>query len=218
MSSDSRWLPRRAERAWLWLAVAALHALLLFTLRDALLPQGRGKPPVDAPSLTVRLMPPPLLPRSAPAARVASAAKPSAPHAVASTPPAEQAAPQPGPQSTGQAITSAAITTPAAVATPASAAASRPLDLRRALAAPARPTLRDQMLNDPRSNSPPVTVESRVATVAGSIDISTERMDDTRTRVRQRGKCIEVHASRNAQLDPYNQSVAPTPKVVKPSC
>ena len=78
--------------------------------------------------------------------------------------------------------------------------------------------MREQMLNDPRSNSPTATVESRVATVAGSVDISTERMDDTRMRVRQRGKCIEVHVSRNAQLDPYNQSVAPTPKAIKPSC
>ena len=78
--------------------MAALHALLLFALRSALLPQGRGKPPADAPSLAVRLMPPPLLPRSAPAGRVAPAAKPPAPRAVASTPPAEQAAPHPGPQ------------------------------------------------------------------------------------------------------------------------
>ena len=74
------------------------------------------------------------------------------------------------------------------------------------------------MLNDRRSNSPTATVESRVATVAGSVDISTERMDDTRMRVRQHGKCIEVHVSRNAQLAPYNQSVAPTPKAIKPSC
>ena len=220
MSSDSKWLARRAERAWLWLAVAGLHALLLFTLRGALLPQERGKPVADAPTLAVRLIPLPQWPLSSPAERLLPATKPPAPRAVASTPPAEQAAPQPEPQSTGQAITSASISPPAAVATPASAPASRPLDLRLspALAAPARPTLREQMLNDPRSNSPAVTVESRVAAVAGSVDISTERMDDTRTRVRQRGGCIEVHVARNAQLDPYNQSVAHTPRAIKPTC
>lgn len=210
-------MPRRTERAWLWLAVAALHGLLLFALRDALLPTWRGALPADATPLAVRLIrlaPLPLSPRVETARPPARA---TAPRAVASSPPAVQLEPlSPATQAVGQAITAS----PIAAAMPASAPASRPLDLRpsRALALPAKPTLRDQMLNDPRSNSPTTTVESRVAAVAGSVDMSTERLDDTRTRVRQRGKCIEVHVSRNAQLDPYNQSVAPTPKAIKPSC
>ena len=78
--------------------------------------------------------------------------------------------------------------------------------------------MRDQMLNDPRANSPKATIETRVAAVAGTSELVEEVMDATRRRVRQNGHCIEVHVSRNAQIDPYNQSVRPTPKLVKPSC
>ena len=78
--------------------------------------------------------------------------------------------------------------------------------------------MRDQMLNDPRANSAPTTVESRVAAVAGTPDLVEEHLDATRTRFRRNGKCIEVHVSRNAQVDPWNQSHLPTPKQVKPEC
>lgn len=209
-------IPRRSERAGLWLAVAALHGLLLFTLRDSLLPRGRDAPAAHAMPLALRLIalpqapPPPALTRPATAQR---------PPRERSPPTVTFTLPRAEPQPTGQAITLAPIAEPSAPSA-ASAPASRALDLspRRALAVPARPTMRDQMLNDPRSNSPSGTIESRVAAVAGSVDMSAERMDDNRLRVRQRGKCIEVHGSRNAQLDPYNQSVSPTPKAIKPSC
>lgn len=121
----------------------------------------------------------------------------------------------------GQAITLA----PPAVDAPTPAAPapdpSVKLDLtlpRRAAAASAPRSMREQLLSDPRSNTPRATVESRVAAVAGSVDIVEERMDATRMRVKQRGGCVEVHVSRNAQIDPFNQSVSPTPKIVKPSC
>ena len=78
--------------------------------------------------------------------------------------------------------------------------------------------MHDQMLNDPRSNTPRATVESRIANVAGTDAMLEERMDATRTRVKRRSRCIEVHVSRNAQIDPWNQSVRPTPKLVKPDC
>lgn len=193
--------------------MAVLHGLLFVMLRDALQPRWRDAPAPDAPPLAVRLiaLPPPVPPRAAAQpVTVQPLARERAPPAVQFTLPRAE------PQPTGPTITAAPIAEPLA----ASAPTRRALDLSppRALAAPARPTLRDQVLNDPRSNSPPVTIESRVAAVAGSVDMTTERMDDTRLRVRQHGKCIEVHVSRNAQIDPYNQSVAPTPKAIKPSC
>lgn len=48
---------RRAERAWLWLAVVGVHALLLLALRSSLLPHSRDEAPA-APSLplVVRLI------------------------------------------------------------------------------------------------------------------------------------------------------------------
>ena len=78
--------------------------------------------------------------------------------------------------------------------------------------------MHDQMLNDPRSNTPRATVESRIASLAGTPEMNEEAMDATRRRARQNGRCIEVHISRNAQIDPWNQSVRPTPKLVKPDC
>ena len=78
--------------------------------------------------------------------------------------------------------------------------------------------MKDQVLNDPRANSPRRTVETRVADVSGTNAMTEERMDDTKTRFRQNGACIEVHVSRDAQTHPWNQNHSPTPKLVKPSC
>jgi hypothetical protein len=79
-------------------------------------------------------------------------------------------------------------------------------------------SIKDRLLNDPRSNSPRATLETRVAGVAGTVELVEERMDATRLRVKQRGACVEVHVSRDAQTNPWNQSHSPTPKIVKPSC
>jgi hypothetical protein len=107
-------------------------------------------------------------------------------------------------------------------ALPPTAAASTPpaldLTLPSAVAAPRSPSMRDQSLNDPRSNTPRASVESRIAALNGPDRWEAEPMDATRTRWRRNGKCIEVHVARNAQIDPYNQSFSPTPKLVKPDC
>jgi hypothetical protein len=76
----------------------------------------------------------------------------------------------------------------------------------------------DQMFNNPRSNSPQATLETRVADVAGSVDMVEAHMEATRLRVRQCGSCIEVRVSRAAQIKPWNQSHSPTQKIVNPSC
>ena len=206
-------MSRRAGRACLWLAVVGVHALLLLALRSSLLPRPRDEAPA-APSvpLVVRLIA--TLPAIPTAKLPAASQLPQAPRARAPV----LALPS---TVVGQAITLA----PPAVDAPPSAApvpdTSVKLDLtlpRRAAAASAPRSMREQLLSDPRSNTPRATVESRVAAVAGSVDIVEERMDATRMRVKQRGGCVEVHVSRNAQIDPFNQSVSPTPKIVKPSC
>lgn len=204
---------RRAERMCLWLAVVGVHALLLLALRSSLLPRQRSDAPT-APSV-------PLVVRLIATLPAAPAAQPAAAEPRLPSPRVRATALAPPSAAIGQAITLA----PPAVDAP-SPAASVPdpgikLDLslpRRAAAASAPRSMREQMLNDPRSNTPRATLESRVATVAGSVELVEERMDATRMRVKQRGGCVEVHVSRNAQIDPFDQSVAPTPKVVKPSC
>ncbi len=103
---------------------------------------------------------------------------------------------------------------------PASSAAPVRLELAlpRASAATAQRSMYEQMLNDPRANSQTPTVESRVTAVSGTTAMTEERMDENKARFRQNGQCIEVHVSRDAQTNPWNQSHSPTPKIVKPSC
>lgn len=203
----------RVERAGLWLVVAGVHALLLLALRESTQPRPRGEAPVaQRAPLVVRLIA--ALPRPATPAAKPPATRPplQAPHARASTVEPPRAA-------LGQAITLAPPAPDGAAPAASVPRAAAKLDLGlppRVAGASAPRSMREQMLNDPRSNSPRATVESRVAAVAGSVDIVEERMDATRMRVRQRGACVEVHVSRNAQIDPFNQSVSPTPKIVKP--
>lgn len=207
-------LPGRAEPAWLWLAVACLHGLLLLALRDELVPRQRDAATTSAaPPLVVRVIAHVPVPVPVPTATPAVAARP-----VAQAVPPRLPAPEPRIGAVGQAITAAPMVAEAPPA--ASAPDTQPLNLGvpRAVAVPARPSMRDQMINDPRSNSAHATVESRVAAVVGTDVLVEERMDATRKRVRQHGQCVEVHESRAAQIDPFNQSVSPTPKLVKPSC
>jgi len=217
-------LPGRVERVWLWLAVASLHGLLLLAVRDALLPrQPDAATTSAAPPLVVRVIVP--VPVPVPVrVPVPSAAPPDATRPVAQAAPPRRPPAEPRIEAVravgevGQAITAAPMVAEASPA--ASAPDTQPLNVSvpRAIAVPAQPSMRDQMINDPRSNSARATVESRVAAVAGTDVLVEERMDATRTRVRQRGQCVEVHESRAAQLDPWNQSHSPTPKIVKPSC
>jgi hypothetical protein len=202
-------MPRRAERAALAAIVLLLHLLLWWAWPRSLPPE-RGTPPdaaAQAP-LSVRLL------KAGPAP-----APPAAPQATAA--PARTAAPRaPASPSPALAITVEPTAPPAAA--PAETAASAPrqleLTLPSAVASPRSPSLRDQWRSDPRSNTPRASVESRIAALNGPDHWEAEPMDATRTRWRRNGKCIEVHVARNAQIDPYNQSVSPTPKVVKPYC
>ncbi len=201
---------RWTERGPVVVLVLLAHVALLWAWRFAATTAPRERAAVEPRNVTVlrlieaRPQQPAAQPTRAPAAPRSpiTVSRPSPPRPDAAAP----AAPQ-------------AITLPAE----AEAAASAPpraldLSLPRAEAAPAQRTMKEQLRNDPRTNSPRASIESRVAAVAGSSAMTEERMDDTVTRVRQNGKCIEVHVSRDAQTQPWNQSHSPTPKIVKPSC
>jgi hypothetical protein len=192
--------------------VAGLHGLLLLALGDTLLPRLRDNAaPATPQPMVLHLIAP--LPSAAPV---------EAPRAV-TQPTVQVRSPRASRVEPGMAPVGPAITAePTSAETPpaASAPAAQPLNLSlpRAIAMPPQPSLRDQMFNDRRSNTPHATIETRVADVAGTVDMVEERMDATRLRVKQRGSCIEVHESRDAQINPWNQSHSPTPKIVKPSC
>lgn len=203
-------MPQRAERWVLAAVVLLLHLLLWWAWPRGTALQRGALPatPSQAP-LSVRLLAPDPLPPEQPLPPAAStAARPMVPRTATT---AGQSGPRPS------AITAApaeSITAP-----PPVAAASQPkaldVTLPSAVASPRSSSLRDQWLNDPRSNTPRASVESRIAAMNGPDRWQAEPMDATRTRWRRNGKCIEVHVARNAQIDPYNQSFSPTPKAVK---
>jgi hypothetical protein len=200
-------MPRRVERAALAAAVLLLH-LLLWSAWPNPPARVRGSSSAAQAPLSVRLLTPDPAPvqRNEPQAAIAPG-RSAAPRAAA--------LPQ-----RALAITAAPEAEPAAAPPAPAASAPRDLDLRlpSAVASPRSPSLREQTLNDPRSNTPRASVESRIAALNGPDRWEAEPMDATRTRWRRNGKCIEVHVARNAQIDPYNQSFSPTPKAVKPSC
>jgi hypothetical protein len=201
-------MPRRAERAVLVALVLLLHGLLWWAW-----PRGpaheRGTPrDAAAPApLSVSLLAPD--PAPAPTATPQAA-----------TAPRRTAAPRAPARASPTLAITVEPTAPPAVTPAQAASAPRELELTlpSAVASPRSPSLRDQWRNDPRSNTPRATVESRIAALNGPDRWEAEPMDATRTRWRRNGKCIEVHVARNAQIDPYNQSFSPTPKLVKPDC
>jgi hypothetical protein len=199
--------PRRVERAALAATVLLLH-LLLWSAWPHQPARVRGSSSAAQAPLSVRL----LTLDPAPAPRT----KPQA-----TTAPARSAAPRAAARPQQEVAIMAAPETGPAAAPPALAASSpRDLDLRlpSAVASPRSPSLREQTLTDPRSNTPRASVESRIAALNGPDRWEAEPIDATRTRWRRNGKCIEVHVARNAQIDPYNQSFSPTAKAVKPGC
>lgn len=78
---------------------------------------------------------------------------------------------------------------------------------------------RNPALSDPRSNTPPRTLESRIADATGG-EWTEERtsdnralvvgaLGDRRTVMRRGDTCVEVFRSRIADQDPFNANVAP---------
>ncbi len=99
----------------------------------------------------------------------------------------------------------------------ASAAARTPalrLSLPRGAAGPRNPAL-----DDPRANTRSHGLEARLAATLGGADgpITEERLSDGTLRLRRGSRCVLVRPSRQAQIDPFNESISPKARGVE-SC
>ncbi len=100
---------------------------------------------------------------------------------------------------------------------PASAPLS--LDLPKGLTTGSTPGGRapaHQALNEPRANSARPTVESRIADAVGSESQTEEYRGDGVYRYRKGSSCIDMLPNRAGQLDPFDASVGPKPRSIKP--
>lgn len=172
----------------------------------------RSAPPQPAAPLVVRLLP--AEPVQRPAVRVAVRAAATTPIAQIHRPAAARAP---------QAITlppepaAAPASAPTTAVPPEPPGAPAPLNLALPNAASAPGWRRHPGLDDPRANTARATLESRIAGAThGDERWLEERLDDDRMRFRRGSTCIEVHRTRDAQLDPFNQSVRPTPRMGRP--
>lgn len=87
------------------------------------------------------------------------------------------------------------------------------------LSLPARqaPSLVEQARSDPRIHAAPLSSGERFAQQVGTDQtVHEERRGEGRWRVRQGTGCVDLKTSRAAQLDPYRESVMPSPKLVDP--
>ena len=111
-----------------------------------------------------------------------------------------------------------AITLPPLVEAPRTAATTRAtaLDLRLPRAASGVPPPSAQATTDPRSNSARKSFGDVLAGTLGSDDRWTEEhRGDGRLRVRKGARCVDVRPARGAELNPFDQSVRPTARLVE---
>jgi hypothetical protein len=206
-------LRRRARRATLF-AVLGLH-LLGYLLLQHLLPGLRltATVPWRAP-LQVWLLdsePRPAQPgrrdQPAPAVRPAQRIRPASPPEPSALPSAAPVQPQ--------AITAPELAAPQTTggnAAPAASGPPAPLDLRLPPGALQGWRERNPALDDARSNSARATLEDRIgAAMDGAADWTEERIDQDHIRFRHGHRCLDVHRSRDEQLDSFNRSVSPKP-------
>lgn len=211
-----------------WLArgfVVALHAAALLALWL------HRPPPLAEPGerrfTTVRLVAPER-PRLPPPDRPRPVAAPLRSGPVVLPPVINPDAPRP------DNIPTAPATTPAPPVAPADEPPRTTLRLTlppgyAASANAARNAARDLALSDPRSNTPRLTLEDRIADATGGAGAWVEEpkdnhalvvgaLGDRRTVMRRGNTCVEVFRSRIADSDPFNNSVAPrtVPMVGKP--
>jgi hypothetical protein len=203
-----------SQRTGLALLVAGLHALLLLGAWRLQAWQDRGPPPVAQAPLIVWLpgapRPPapslPPTPTRPPAAGVKRPAPvgPAQPQAI-TLPPVEPAAP-------------AAAPDPAPPSAGSPAPAPAPLNLAlpsagRGASAPWRRS--NPALDDPRSNTPKPTLESRIAAALGGSDQITEfRMEDGSVRFKRGNSCVIARPNRASTLDPFNASAQQRPRLL----
>ncbi len=215
--------PKRPTRpASLALLVLALHALLLAGAWRLQAWQDRGPaapaqaplivwlPGAPRPALPAAKPPEqPEQPQAAPAQR-APATPPRAlrePQAI--TWPASPA--EPGLDAVAQPPVSAAPAVPA----PAAAGPVPPLNLALPRGASAPWRGRNPALDDPRSNTPPPTLESRIAKALGGVDgIQEFRLEDGSVRFKRGNNCVIARPNRAGALDPFNASAQIRPRLL----
>ena len=74
---------------------------------------------------------------------------------------------------------------------------------------------RNPALDDPRSNSPKPTLESRIAAALGGNDQITEyRLEDGSVRLKRGNSCVVVRPNRASALDPFNGSAQTRPRLL----
>lgn len=209
-------MPIRPERprriAAVLVGVALLHGLALWMLTRR--PPAPTATPRTAVSLRIvvpvpprRVDPPPAEPPAATAAQRTDRATPRRAAPPAAAAPEPTAEPQPvGPQ----AITVAPPAPPASTPEP-----PLNLDLPRRASAGLAP--RNPALGDPRANTPQRGFGEGLAAALGSDERRVEEArGEGRLRIRQGRDCVDVRVARNTGLDPFNQSIRPSPKLVEP--
>ncbi len=201
---DHRWIAR--------IAVAALHLGLLAAL-------WMHKPPSfgehdDRRYTTVRLIAPPA-PRPPPPPAAPKLEAPRETSRPAIPPPGAGIAPQPAPETAPPAITPPAVT---ATAEPPRTTLRLTLPPGYAASSAAA---RNPALSDPRSNTPRVTLEDRIADATGGAGAWVEESSgenraqsvgaqgDHRTVMRRGNTCVEIFRSRISDTDAFNGNVAP---------
>lgn len=202
------------------LLVLGLHALALLGLSQAY----RQRPPPNArassASLELRLLAPRPESRQQPPTTITLAPPPrpelAAPLTPPDTPPQPTADASPGAPSSMRLLADGAPAAPAASASAASAATPLKLDLPRG-ALQAADSMAAQATRDPRSNSPRLSVEARIAAALGGGTITEERLLDGRLRMRNgRGGCVLLEQPRVAQLNPMDERWRNQPWTAKP--
>lgn len=208
---------RPARRPHLLLAVLLGHGLLVLGLLQAARPAGRSPAAANPVTAWLRWISAPAPVPAAVAARPADARTATRPTPPRPTiPAAVEAAPITPAVATPLALPAEGL--PAPAAEPASTPKPAPLDLpwrRPRTAASAPPTAGDLLRNDPRQ-PPPLTRDERLARALGT-DTTTheEVLDGGMRRFRSGRGCVETRPTRAAQLDPFSQSVRPTPQLVE---
>jgi hypothetical protein len=209
---------RPPARGWGWLVAVLLHAGLLWL--------GWTWSAAPAPGPATPAVVWWQLPLNATTQAHTALAAPERPRAA--LPPPVSAAPMPtatprradGATEGTQALQAAALPDvgtgaghlPAAAASAASAPLK--LDLPRRPPRGAREASLGEALNDPRSNSPVKTVESRIAAVTGDGRVTVEDLGDGRKRYRQGARCIETRPFRGNQIAPFNAGLRTAPDMV----
>ncbi|WP_320421649.1 hypothetical protein [Roseateles agri] len=203
-------MPRTRPARWLLLLPLALaHLLLALWLNGRHLAASRGAPPqalsiVRLDMETPRPPPPKLQPPSVEARLPLPVVVPIDPPRLDDAPPPPNAI------------------TPTQTATPRSAAAAeaaRPAPLNLALppAPSASQPWRNPALADPRANTQRADYAARMADTLGTdTSLREQQLSNGTTRFRQGTECVEVSESRIGNIDPFNNSMRPTPRVAHP--